>query len=316
MNQQMQHQLFYEMLRIRKIEESFAEKYPQQEMRCPMHLSIGQEAPAVGVCSALLKSDCIMSSHRAHAHYLAKGGNLNRMVAEIYGKKDGCCAGLGGSMHLVDLSVNMLGSTPIVGGTFPVAIGVAYANAFKKNGSITVVFFGDGMTEEGVFCEGINFASLKNLPILFVCENNFYSVYSPLSVRQSEKRNLCEIVRSHGIEAHLGNGNDVEEVFSLATNAIKKIRENKGPIFLELMTYRWKEHCGPNEDDDLGYRSKKDVSLWKKRCPIDTYRQKLFQENLLDEHLETKWQKQIQNEIENAYLFAQKSSFASENLIV
>jgi len=166
------------MLRIRMVEEAIADRYAEQEMRCPVHLSIGQEAIAVGVCSALEFRDYVMSTHRGHAHYLAKGGDLKALLAEIYGRATGCASGKGGSMHLVDLSVNMLGTTPIVGSTLPVAVGTAFATRMRHQDNITVVFFGEGATEEGVFAESINFAALKRLPVIFVCENNLYSVYT------------------------------------------------------------------------------------------------------------------------------------------
>ena len=164
--------LFREMLRIRMIEEAIAGRYSEQQMRCPVHLSIGQEAVAVGVCKAILHSDYLISNHRAHAHYLAKGGSLKAMIAEIYGKQTGCCNGRGGSMHLVDQSVGMLGSTPIVGGSIPVAVGLAFATQLQRKEQITIVFFGEGATEEGVFAECLNFPALRKLPILFVCGNN------------------------------------------------------------------------------------------------------------------------------------------------
>ena len=165
------------MLRIRRVEESIARRYAEQEMRCPTHLCIGQEAIAVGVCNALLRTDKVFSNHRAHGHYLAKGGDLNAMIAELYGRAAGCCGGRGGSMHLIDLDAGFMGATPIVGGTVPIAVGSAWASCLKNSSDVTVVFFGDGCFEEGVMHESLNFAALHNLPIVFICENNSYSVY-------------------------------------------------------------------------------------------------------------------------------------------
>ena len=176
--------LYREMVRIRIVEESIAEHYPEQEMRCPVHFSIGQEAVAVGVCVHLDPSDHVFSNHRSHGHYLAKGGDLKAMVAEIYGKEAGCSRGFGGSMHLLDLKHGFLGAAPIVGSTIPIAVGSALTATVKEEDRVTVVFLGDGATEEGVFSESLNFAALKQLPVVFVCENNLYSVYSPLSVSQ------------------------------------------------------------------------------------------------------------------------------------
>lgn len=307
-------ELFFEMQRIRKIEETLAEVYAEQILRCPMHLSIGQEGVAVGVCKALRKEDGIMSTHRAHAHYLAKGGNLNKMIAEIYGKSSGCCGGIGGSMHLIDLSVGMLGCTPIVGGTFPVSVGVAFAKSMQKKCDITVSFFGEGMTEEGVFLEGLNFAGLKKLPILFVCENNMYSVYSPLSVRQPKERSLLKIAEGHGISAFSGDGNDVEEVFNMTTSALASIKEGNGPVLIEFSTYRWREHCGPNYDNHIGYRTEEEFQKWKQCCPVEIYRKKLLSENILTPDLFENFLGKIQNELDVAFSLAREDSFPKVSL--
>lgn len=293
---------FYNMLRIRMVEEALAARYFEQEIRCPMHLSIGQEAVAVGVCSALEHKDIVMSAHRAHAHYLAKGGDLKKMIAEMYGKKSGCCGGIGGSMHLVDLSVNMYGCTPIVGGTFPVAVGLAFADWMDQKKRVTTMFFGEGMTEEGVFFEAINFASLKQLPVLFICENNLYSVYSPLSVRQSENRHLTKIVEAHGIKTFKGDGNNLDEVFTLSQKGAQHIREGKGPCFIEFSTYRWREHCGPNFDNHIGYRTEQEFETWKKLCPIKRY----LESHDIDEQA---MRAEIQIEIDEAFAFAKQSEF-------
>lgn len=303
-------ELFTEMLRIRMIEEAIAAQYQGQKMRCPVHLSIGQEAIAVGVCKAVLQSDYLVSNHRAHAHYLAKGGDLKKMLAEIYGKQTGCCLGRGGSMHLIDESVGMMGSTPIVGGSIPVGVGIAFASWLRKEKDLTVIFLGEGATEEGVFMESLNFASLKKLPILFICENNLYSVYSPLKVRQPKERDLCQIALGHGIQAKKGNGNQVEEVFALAEKAVEQIRNGEGPYLLELSTYRHLEHCGPNYDNDLGYRTEEEYLSWKKQCPLTLQRGRL--DPLFEE---AKVRKEIEEEIKQAFQFAETSPFPVFDLI-
>lgn len=301
--------LFYETLRIRLIEEAIADRYKEQEMRCPVHLSIGQEAVATGVCHCLEPSDLMMSTHRAHAHYLAKGGSLKAMMAEIYGKKAGCCGGRGGSMHLVDLSKNMIGSTPIVGGSFPVAIGLAFASHLKKENKITVIFLGEAMTEEGVFAEGINFAALKNLPIFFVCETNLYSVYSPMEVRQPPKRDICKIVEAHGISARKGDGNRIDEVLNLSKEAIEAIHAGKGPQFIELSTYRFREHCGPNYDIQLGYRTQEELEYWESKCPIQYFKNKLLSENLITESELLTIEEDIRKEIDEAFDYARQAPY-------
>ena len=308
-DQKLSSSLYYQILRIRLIEEKIAQLYHQQQMRCPVHLCIGQEAIAVGVCVNLLKKDYLLSNHRSHGHYLAKGGNLKRMLAEIYGKQTGCSAGKGGSMHLVDLAVGILGTTPIVGGIIPVATGVAFGTQMKQKGNVTAVFFGDAATEEGVFFESLNFASLKKLPVLFVCENNFFSVYSPLAVRQPKERNNLALVRSLGIKADKGDGNNILEVYELAKKAIATIRKGKGPYYLEFDTYRWREHCGPNFDNDLGYRTEEDFLKWKKKCPLDLFESKLIKNNILNLSQIENFKQNIQKEINSAVSFAKKSPY-------
>lgn len=305
--------LYYEMLRIRLVEEKLAELYPEQQMRCPVHLSIGQEAVAVGVCANLSGEDYVLSNHRSHGHYLAKGGNLKAMMAELYGKVTGCSQGKGGSMHLVDLSVGFLGATPIVGSTIPIAVGVAFGSVMRGEESVSVVFFGDAATEEGVFHESLNFAALKKLPVIFICENNLYSVYSPLSVRQPEGREIFELARGHGIESYKGDGNDVVEVYTLAEQAIRKARQGGGPTFLEFSTYRWREHCGPNYDNDLGYRTENEFQSWKRCCPIERPKEWLVR----DGHFSNQdMVSELETEIEDAVRFAKESPFPEEQSLL
>ena len=308
--------LFKKIYKIRSVENKISQIYKQQEIRCPVHLSIGQEAVAAGVCEALTKNDEIISTHRSHAHYLAKGGNLKSMIAELYGKETGCAKGLGGSMHLQDVSAGIVGSVPIVGSTIPIGVGMSfYSNYFLKNNkNIIVIFFGEGATEEGVFHECINFVSLHNLPILFVCENNFYSVYTRLKKRQSSKRNIKKIVESNGIESFSSLGNDVFKVYSLAKKCVKKIRKDKKPIFLEFKTYRWLEHCGPNWDNNLNYRPKGELTKWLKRCPLKKLKDKIST-NSNKLKILSNLEEQINNEITHAFNFAKTSQFPKKNIL-
>jgi pyruvate/2-oxoglutarate/acetoin dehydrogenase E1 component/TPP-dependent pyruvate/acetoin dehydrogenase alpha subunit len=250
------------------VEEEIAKRYPEQQMRCPVHLSIGQEAAAVGVCSALRTTDWAFSGHRNHAHYLAKGGNLRAMLAEIYGKATGCCGGKGGSMHLTDQSAGFIGATPIVGSTVPIAVGAALTAQREGNGRVVVVFLGDGAMEAGVVHESLNFAALKQLPILFACENNLYSVYSPLNVRQPAQRSISGVAAGHGVKTIYVDGNHVQQVYAEACSAIHELRQGAGPVFMELPTYRWLEHCGPGYDNDIGYRTEEEFQEWKQRDPL------------------------------------------------
>lgn len=250
------------------VEEEIAKRYPEQQMRCPVHLSIGQEAAAVGVCAALQPTDWAFSGHRNHAHYLAKGGNLKAMLAEIYGKATGCCGGKGGSMHLTDQAAGFIGATPIVGSTVPIAVGAALTAQREGKGRVVVVFLGDGAMEAGVVHESLNFAALKKLPIIFACENNLYSVYSPLEVRQPPQRSISDLAAGHGIKTIQADGNNAQEVYSKACAAVHDLRQGAGPVFMELPTYRWLEHCGPGYDNDIGYRTDEEFQEWKKRDPL------------------------------------------------
>mgnify|MGYP001241010036 FL=1 len=299
----MKNKLFESMLRIRLVEESIADKYSEQKMRCPTHLSIGQEAIAVGVCANLTSQDQVLSTHRAHAHYLAKGGCLKSMIAEIYGKASGCSKGMGGSMHLIDTSVGFMGSTAIVGNTIPVAVGLALEKKLTRKKSIACVFFGDGATEEGAFYESVNFAIIHSLPILFICENNLYSVYSGLEVRQPVDRKIYKMVRAMGISAQHGNGNDVEEVARKVKHAKTMILKSGGPQFLEFDTYRWREHCGPNFDNNIGYREESEFLKWKKKDPLKNFYSENSQK-YIDRKIDT-----ISQEIDDAHQFADDSKF-------
>ena len=285
------------------IEEEIAERYSQQEMRCPVHLSIGQEAPAVGVCESLSINDLIFSGHRNHAHYLAKGGNLKKMLAEIYGKSSGCSGGKGGSMHLTDKDCGFVAATPIVGSTVPIAAGASLHLKNEGEKRVAVIFLGDGAMETGVVSETLNFASLKGLPILFVCENNLYSVYSPLNVRQPNNRSISDIARAHGLETIKIDGNDVEEIFKTTKSSVEKIRERSNPIFFELSTYRHREHCGPEFDNKLGYRSINEFEEWLLRDPVKLQEKKVGR-TLSDEDVSL-----IRTEIKEAFNYALNAPF-------
>jgi len=315
MNNIQKKKLYYEMVRIRMVETKIAELYHEQEIRCPVHLSIGQEAIAVGVCQNLNREDKIVTAHRSHAHYLAKGGSLKKMISELYGKYSGCAKGLGGSMHLVDFSVGVYAAVPIVGSTLPIGTGIAWANKLKRNKNIVVAFFGDGATEEGVFLESLDFSALHDLPIIFVCENNEYSVYSHISKRQSKKRSITKIANSLGIKSINLNGNSVDKVFSITNKIVKYVKKFSEPYLIELKTFRNIEHCGPNEDDDLNYRNKNYLNVWKKRCPIRVYENYLDKRNLMTSKKKFLIKKKIDKEINKAFEFAKKDKFPKKILL-
>jgi TPP-dependent pyruvate/acetoin dehydrogenase alpha subunit len=312
----MRRALYYEMLRIRRIEESIARRYAEQEMRCPVHLSVGQEGVPVGVAAALRPSDYAFSTHRAHAHYLAKGGNLFTFLAELYGKEAGCCAGRGGSMHLIDLDAGFLGATPIVGSSLPVGVGAAFGTAMQSQDRVTAVFFGDGATEEGVFSESLTFAALVKAPVLFVCENNLYSVYSPLSVRQAANRDAVAIAEAHGVRSVRGDGNDPEFVRDVVAEAAERARRGDGPTFFEFATYRWLEHCGPGYDNDIGYRTPEEFEDWKKRCPLAALERKMREAGEVDDAGILVIEMQIAREIDAAFARAKAAPFPEHDQLL
>jgi TPP-dependent pyruvate/acetoin dehydrogenase alpha subunit len=295
--------LHREMLYIRAVEQGIVDRYGEQEMRCPIHLSIGQEAIAVGVCQALRREDRVYSTHRCHAHYLAKGGDLRAMLAEIYGKAAGCIGGRGGSMHLMDPDAGMFLSVPIVASSIPLAVGGALADKMAGLDRVNVVFVGDASIEEGVFHESANFASLHKLPVIFVCENNLYSVYTPLRQRQPA-RPLANVAMAHGIPSATADGNDVEAVNAAAQAAVARSRGGGGPTFLVFDTYRWREHCGPNFDNNIGYRSEAEYEEWRQLDPIERAATKLRKSGEFDDNSAAKIDAEFKKLIDEAFNFA------------
>jgi len=309
MTRDLSRQLLFSMKRIRAVEETIAERYSEQKMRCPTHLSVGQEAVAAAVGAALRRDDLAVSGHRAHAHYLGKGGDLNAMIAEIYGKETGCSRGKGGSMHLIDEAAGFMGSTAIVGGTVPVGVGLAYGMKVKQTDQVSCIFIGDAVAETGVFFEALNFVVLKKLPVLFVCENNLYSVYSPLRVRQPEGRAIHAMVTGFGIATEAGDGNDAQAVHSAASTAVNAIRKGGGPHFLELATFRWREHCGPLYDNDIGYRSEAEFQAWKAKDPIPRFERELLAKRSVTAAEIADMERAIAREVDAAFEFADRSPF-------
>lgn len=299
------------MLRIRCLEETLAERYKEQEMQTPTHFSIGQEATAVGVCAALEQQDVVYSGHRCHAHYLAKGGPLLGLVGELYGKEIGCAKGRGGSVHLNDVRCGVIASSAILGQTIAVAVGSAWAFSLDRSGRIAVAFFGDGAVEEGIFHESLNFAGVRKVPVLFVCENNLYSTHSPLAVRQPAGIQIFERARSYGIPTRQVDGNDVTAVLQTAGEGVEWCRSGKGPYFLECLTYRWREHVGPLWDYDAGYRTKTEVEQWMARCPIKRLSERLLAEGVCTQEELRRLRQDLQQEVDQAVSVAKESLFPS-----
>ena len=304
--------MYRDMLRIRMVEEQIASRYAKETMRCPVHLSIGQEAVPVGVSHALRRADQVVSTHRCHAHYLAKGGDLTAMLGELMGKSIGCCGGRGGSMHLFDPAAGVLLSLPIVAASIPVGVGAALAMKQQGKDDVVVIYLGDASIEEGAYHESANFAALYRLPAIFVCENNLYSVYTPLRERQPD-RPLAELGSAHGMPAEKVDGNDVEAVFRSASAAVARARAGGGPSFIQADTYRWLEHCGPNFDNQLGYRTEAEFEDWRARDPLDQVRRKLS--GPPSGGNEAKLKEEIAAEMLRAFDAAEKAPFPSPSSI-
>ncbi|AWK90219.1 thiamine pyrophosphate-dependent dehydrogenase E1 component subunit alpha [Azospirillum thermophilum] len=253
--------LYRQLRLIRTLEEEVARVYPTDRIKSPVHLSIGQEFVSVAVCDVLRPDDHVSITYRGHAAYIAKGGDLDAMVAEMYGKAAGCAGGRGGSMHLVDMAAGVIGASAVVGTSIPVATGFALAARRRAGGSVVVCFLGDGATEEGCFAESLNFAALHRLPILFVCENNGYAIHEPLAKRWATDR-LVERVATYGIPAQRIDSGDLFELRERAAEAVAAMRDGGGPAFLEVTCYRWYEHVGPNRDYDQGYRPESELAPW------------------------------------------------------
>jgi pyruvate dehydrogenase E1 component alpha subunit len=257
------------MLSIRIAEEEIAKHYLQNKIMSFVHFYVGQEAVAVGVCDSLEKSDRAMGNHRSHGHYLAKGGNLKRMICELLGKAEGCCRGKGGSMHMIDKSVNFIGSTPILGSAVPLANGSAFEQKYSDKKTITAVFCGDGAFEEGVIYETLNLSALFKLPLLIVVENNLYSVNSKIKDRRGELHDVEKIVTGFGVKYIKADGNDYQDVFKKSSELAEYIRKGKGPAVLECITYRHMAHSAPIFDDAQGYREE---DVFEKRQEKDSIR--------------------------------------------
>jgi acetoin:2,6-dichlorophenolindophenol oxidoreductase subunit alpha len=298
--------LLYEMLRIRKVELRIESLYPLDEMKTPIHLCIGQEAIPVGLCAHLTREDYVSSNHRSHGHYLAKGGDLKKMMAELYCRETGCSKGRGGSMHLIDRTVGHLGSSSIVGGGIPIGTGLGLAIRMKKLDRVSVVFFGDGAADEGVLYESLNFAMLKSLPVVFVYENNQFSVCSRVLARQAGE-NIFHSASPSRLYTAIVDGNSVLDVYEAGRIAVARARSGEGPSFVECKTYRMRGHAGAGSDAGLGYRTSEEIAQWEKRCPVALFRGKLLTEGVLTDHEAAEMEKAIDSEIDEAFRYAQGS---------
>ncbi len=299
------------MVRVRLFEERVAQLVETGEVRTPCHLYIGQEAIAVGVCAALEDRDYVWGGHRSHGHYLAKGGDLRAMMAEIFGKATGCSGGRGGSMHLVAPEVGILGTVPLVAATIPLAVGAGMAAKLRRDGRVSVAFFGDGATEEGPFHESLNFAALYRLPVIFVCENNFYASHMQLFERRMAD-NILAAADLAGAPGTRLDGNDVELVYTAACRAVEAARSGAGPTLLECRTYRWRGHVGPSWDMDVGMKRKDELKEWLPRDPLARTRSRLLQAGIRDDECQA-IEREGAAEVEAAVVFARESPYPDES---
>lgn len=303
--------LFREMLRIRLIEEEIERRYQQDQMKTPIHLVIGQEATSVGCCAALRVDDLMYSSHRTHGNYLAKGGDLKAMLCEMHCRINGCVGSRGGSMHLIDKRVGMAGTSAIVGGALPIAAGAALAAQLKGTDGVAVVFFGDAATEEGVASETLNFAVLKKLPVIFFCENNFYSVQSPLATRQPP-REIYKWAAAYSMASLRVDGTNVLDVYEAVRQAVERARVGAGPTFIEAPVYRFRAHGGAGDDSHTGYRDPAEREAWEKVCPVETYYRFLVDARLMDAGRRERMQAEIAREIVDVFDHALASPHPAE----
>jgi pyruvate dehydrogenase E1 component alpha subunit len=296
--------LYRSMLRIRRIEEEIERRYRDDEMKTPIHLVIGQEAAAVGCAAALRTTDLLYSSHRTHGAYLAKGGDLKAMLCEMHCRINGCAGSRGGSMHLIDKRVGMAGTSAIVGGAVPIGVGAALAAHMKGEDQVVVVFLGDATTEEGVTSESLNFAALKQVPVIFFCENNFYSVQSPLAARQPPGRDLRRWAEAHEVSAVRVDGMNVLAVQQTTSTAVAQARSGGGPTFIEAPMYRFRAHGGSGDDSATGYRAEAERRAWESICPIAMFGEYLMHAGLLESGTIETMEREIAAEIVEAFDFA------------
>lgn len=307
-------QQLHDMLLIRFAEEKLAEQIILGNIKCPCHLGVGQEAIAVGISAHLRKSDQVFGAHRSHSHFLALNRNVYSLFAETLGRKDGCSNGLGGSMHLIDKENGFWGSVPIVGATIPIATGAALSIKLDGRDDISVSYLGDGATEEGVFHESLNLAKVNNLPVLYVCENNLFASHMHILERQPGLSTL-RYARAHNIECMIVDGNDISAVYKAAKIAIDYIRSGKGPFFLECVSYRWKGHVGPSDDNDVGLQRGEVLHTWKKRDPVRRLADSLIDGSKLSASEYDLKQSQLRDEIDAEWSRAMLSEFPGNELL-
>lgn len=304
--------LFKVMKKIRLFEEAVADMIERGEIRTPCHLYIGQEAVAAGACLQLTNEDTVYSNHRSHGHYIAKGGNLNQLMAEILCKETGCSRGRGGSMHLFSKEVGFPGSTAIVGGSIPLAVGAALFYKIMNKKNVAVTFFGDGAASEGIFYEALNFAALYKLPVIFICENNLYATHMPIT-RTLNNINISDLIKGFNILNYRIDGNDVLQIYDTVKKCYNNCIKGGGPAFIECLTYRWRGHVGPNYDVDKGLRTKEELDFWMESCPIKKLENNLLKNNTLTKEDLSNINNEILTGVNEAINFGKKSPYPEPN---
>lgn len=297
--------MLYKMMLIRGFEEKVEELFSLNLIHGSTHLYIGQEATAVGACKALNKDDYITSTHRGHGHCIAKGGDVKYMMAELLGRKTGYCKGKGGSMHIADINIGILGANGVVGGGIPIATGAGLSIKMKGTKQVVICFFGDGAVNQGSFHESLNLASIWNLPVIYIIENNLYGM--SMAVNKAVKIDrLADRAKAYNIPGIVMDGNDVIAVYDTVSEAVEKVRNGEGPILIESLTYRWRGH---SRSDARAYRTREEEAEWREKCPIKRFKERLISEGLLTEEGFKELQKKVDDDLNNAVEFAKASPF-------
>ena len=297
--------MLYKMMLIRGFEEKVEELFSLNLIHGSTHLYIGQEATAVGACKALNKDDYITSTHRGHGHCIAKGGDVKYMMAELLGRKTGYCKGKGGSMHIADINIGILGANGVVGGGIPIATGAGLSIKMKGTKQVVICFFGDGAVNQGSFHESLNLASIWDLPVIYIIENNLYGM--SMAVNKAVKiERLADRAKAYNIPGIVMDGNDVIAVYDTVSEAVEKVRNGEGPILIESLTYRWRGH---SRSDARAYRTREEEAEWREKCPIRRFKERLISEGILTEEGFKELQKKVDDDLNNAVEFAKASPF-------
>ena len=307
-NNELKIKMLKKMVKIRLFEEEIQSLYKAGYIPGSLHLSSGQEAIAVGFCMNLRKSDYILSNHRGHHHIIAKGGEYKYIMAELFGKKTGYCKGKGGSMHIANKSLGIFGTNGIVGGNICIATGLAFSSKYQGLDRITLCFLGDGATNTGAFHEGVNFASVRKSPVIFIIENNQYAISVPRKLSDCLD-DLSERAKSYNIQGYTIDGNDVLKIYEIAKNVIKETRNGNGPFLIECKTYRWHGHHAGEPKDGIEYRTIEELNSWRKKCPIEKLKNILLEKKIINEDFISKLKEEIEKDLKTAINFANESCY-------